>query len=56
MSKKASNLLRVYPTDLIELKRIRELISFEWGRKASLADVVRQLLRRSTQFKDTSSK
>lgn len=50
--KKASNLLRVYPTDLLELKRIRDLISLEWGRKASLADAIRQLLRRNNQFKD----
>lgn len=51
MAKRECDLVRVYREDLVELKRIKELISEEWERDASLADVVRRLLRTNKKFK-----
>lgn len=51
MAKKDFTLIRVHRTDVIELKRIRELISEEWEREASLADVVRRLLRTNKRYR-----
>ncbi len=51
MARKDFTLIRVHRNDLVELKRIRELISEEWEREASLADVVRRLLRTNRKYK-----
>lgn len=48
-------MVRVYGPDHDELKRIRELISEEWEREASLADVVRRLLRTSKKYRMVKS-
>lgn len=51
MARKDFTLIRIHRIDLIELKRIRECISEEWEREASLADVIRRLLRTNKKFK-----
>lgn len=51
MENRPTVMVRIYQDDLIELKRVRKLISDEWEREASLADVIRRLLRTNKKYK-----
>ena len=55
MVKRPTVMVRIYKSDLSELKRVRELISKEWERETSLADAIRRLLKTEVLKDDKSN-